>query len=397
MTNRIRMLLLDTNDAVGGVVSAHLMFLRLTDRTRFDVYAAVHADGPLLPQFQAVPDVTLWTVAFGTKSARWCQGWRARVGDAWGLLLLLGAAVRLAVRCRRAGIQVIHTSDKKRSLLLTLLLHRLTGIPYLYHIHAEYVAYRANRLALARAAAIVANSEAMRWDCIAHVGPGMERIRVVHNGIDTDRFSPGIDDSLRREVGAAPDDVLIGITGRLAPAKGQETFLQAAARVAVVEPRARFVIVGDDSIFSDNADYVPRLQALAGSGALAGRVRFLGFRRDMVSITRGLDIVVVASWLEAFGLVVIEAMACGKPVLGTHVGGIPEIITDHQDGFLFPVRDDARLAERMLDLVRAPVARARLGAAARQTAVERFDIRRQIRTQERLYAEIAKNAERQQT
>lgn len=389
MSAKVKVLLLDTNDAVGGVVRGHMMFLRHTDKACFELYAAVLGHGPLLPQFQAIPGITLWPIEVGTKSAKWCSGWRGKVANAWGVVPLVWTALRLAVLCRRTGIQVIHTSDKKRSLLLMLLLHKLTGIPFLYHIHNNYIDYPANRQVLARASLIIANSGEMRRDFLHWLGPSMERIRVVYNGMDAERFRPGLPTTLRQEIGAAPDAVLIGISSRLAPDKGQETFLQAAAIVAAQEPRTQFVISGDDAIFSDNAEYVPLLRKMAGAPGLAGRVHFLGFRSDMPNIYPALDIVVNAAWREAFGLVVTEAMACGKPVIGTQAGGIPEIITHGKDGFLFPVRDAQKLAALLLDLVRNPELRQRIGAAARQTVLERFTIQRQIKQQEEIYAELA--------
>jgi glycosyltransferase involved in cell wall biosynthesis len=270
-----------------------------------------------------------------------------------------------------------------------LLLHRLTGIPYLYHIHNNYIDYPANREALARAGIIIANSAEMRRDCIHWRGPALERIRVVYNGMDAERFRPGLPSTLRQEIGAAPDDVLIGISSRLAPDKGQETFLRAAKLVAAQAPRARFVIIGDDSIFCDNADYVPLLKRLATEPGLAGRVHFLGFRSDMPNIYSGLDILVNAAWREAFGLVLTEAMACCKVTIGTQAGGIPEVITHDKDGFLFPVRDEQKLAELLLAVVRQPELRQRIGLAARQTVLDRFTIQQQVRQQEAIYVELA--------
>ncbi len=388
MKGKIRSLLLDTNDATGGVVQAHLMFLRYLDRTLFHVHAAV-LRGPLLPQFQAIGGLTLWTMEAGTKPVDLCAGWRARAADALSLLSLLRSAFRLSALCKKAGIEIIHTSDKKRSILLTLLLHRLTDIPFLYHIHNSYVDYRANRAALAKAAAIVANSGEMKRDFIEHLGPSMERISLLYNGIDTEQFKPGLPSSLREEVNAAEDEVIIGISSRLAPDKGQDTFLRAAARVVQEEPRVRFVIVGDDSIFSDNEGYVPMLREMAEQKGLAGRVAFLGFRRDMPAIYSGLDILVNAAWREAFGLVVVEAMACGKAVIGTRAGGIPEIITDGKDGFLFPVNDDAALADILVRLVCGPKLRRTIGDAARRTVMDRFTIETQVRGLEAVLAEIA--------
>ena len=239
MSDKIKVLLLDTNDAVGGVVRMHLMFLRHTDRTRFEMYAAVLGHGLVLSRFLEIPDVTFWKIEVGTKSAIWCVGWRGKVANAWGVVPLVWTALRLAALCKRNGIQIIHTSDKKRSLLLTLLLHRLTGLPYLYHVHNNYIDYPANRKALTQAGIIIANSGEMRRDFIHCLGSAMERIRVVHNGMDAERFRPGLPSTLRQEIGAAPDDVLIGISSRLAPDKGQETFLQAAAIVGHHRRRLR--------------------------------------------------------------------------------------------------------------------------------------------------------------
>jgi glycosyltransferase involved in cell wall biosynthesis len=387
--SRIKTLLLDTNDAVGGVVRVHINLLSHLDRRRFDVHAAVLGHGPLLTLFQAVPDVTLWTMEVGTKPAELCTGWRSKVADAVGVFALVRSAVHLAARCRSTGIQVIHTSDKKRSLLLTLLLHRLTGIPYLYHIHNNYVDYPANRKALAQATMIIANSQEVRRDFIERLGPSMERIRLVYNGIDAERFRPNVPSDLRAELGASPGEVLIGISSRLAPDKGQDTFLRAAARVAAQEPRTRFVIVGDDSIFSDNAEYVPMLRQLTADLGLAEHAAFLGFHQDMRAVYSGLDILVNAAWREAFGLVVVEAMACGKVVVGANAGGVPEIITPGRDGFLFPVGDDKTLAEVLLALVRHPDLRRTIGQAARQTVLDRFTIKTQVTALEQVLAEIA--------
>jgi glycosyltransferase involved in cell wall biosynthesis len=274
-------------------------------------------------------------------------------------------------------------------LLLTLLLHRLTKIPYLYHIHGNYVDYQANRLALAHAAIIVANSGEIRREFIQSLGPSMDRIRVLYNGIDAERFRPGVSSEIRSEIGAAPDEVIIGMSSRLAPDKGQDTFLRAAAKVASQEPRARFVIIGDDSVFSDNNGYAATLRELANQFALADHVAFLGFRQDMPAVYNGLDIVVNAAWMEAFGLVVVEAMACGKVVVGTHAGGIPEIISDGLDGFLFPVNDDSALAEVLLRLVRQPDLRRRIGQAARRAVLERFSVETHVLSVEKVLAEIA--------
>ena len=128
MSDRIKVLLLDTNDAMGGVVRVHVNLLRTLDRSQFDLYLACLDHGKVLTQFQDIPDVTLWTMEVGTKPRALGSGWRAKLADAASLVPFARSILGLARQCRRAGIQVIHTSDKKRAVILTTLLHRPDAI-----------------------------------------------------------------------------------------------------------------------------------------------------------------------------------------------------------------------------------------------------------------------------
>ena len=269
------------------------------------------------------------------------------------------------------------------------MVHRLTGIPFIYHIHNVYVDYGLNRQVLPRAAAIVANSFDMTKDFIEHVGEAMECIQVVYNGLDPDIFKPDIPSTIPSEFKLNEDTIIIGIASRLAPDKGQETFLRAAALVASVKHNVHFLLAGDDSIFSDNKDYVPFLHKLTEDMGLNDRVHFLGYRSDMVNVYSGFDIVVNTAWREAFGMVVVEPMACGRAVVGPRSGGIPEIIRDGENGFLFPPRDHKKLAKILLDLLENPALIKKVGNEARKTIMERFTIKKQTETVEKIYKQVA--------
>jgi glycosyltransferase involved in cell wall biosynthesis len=390
MKQPIRILLLDTNDAMGGVVRVHLGLLQALDRACIEPHLAYLPRGRVRAMFEALADTPRLRLETGTKDTgtAGATGRRAALVEAAGLVRLATAARRLARYCRRHRIQVIHTSDKKRAVLLTLLVHRLTGTPFIYHVHNAYVDYRANRWALSRAAAVLANSGAMKRDFVEALGTVMERIRVVPNGIDPQRFRPGPSAVLRRELGLGSDAVLAGIVSRLAPDKGQETFIRAAARIATVNPRAVFVIVGDDAIFSDNAAYVPMLRRRIEALGLAGRVHFTGYRENMPEVYAGLDVVVNAARREAFGMVVVEPMACGVPVIGTRAGGIPEIIQNGRNGFLFEPEDAAGLAIHLQALMGDAGLRRSVGAEARRRVLERYTIAAQARAVEAVYREI---------
>jgi len=388
--NRPKILLLDTSDMVGGVEMAHIMLARTIDRARFDLHVVCLDHGPVLQLFKTLPNLTLIPIAAGTRPAHLRSGWRGCVASVFSLIPLVVSAAQIICYSRRAGIRVVHTADKHRSILFALLLRFLNRIPFIFHIHNGYENSLIKQTALAQASMVIANSKASRQSCIDHLGASMERIRVVYNGIDTDRFKPGLTSNFRVELGAAPGDVIIGITNRLAPNKGQEVFIRAAAIVARAESHARFVIIGEDGV-GGASSYACMLRNLVMELGLVDRLIFLGFRSDMEAIFTGLDVLVNPTEWEAFGLVVAEAMACGKVVAGARTGGIPELITHGSNGFLFEPHDEQTLAGILQEIVRKPELRETIGRAARQSIVDCFTIQRLARDVENVYSEVAAN------
>lgn len=387
--SKTKVLLVDTNDAMGGVVRVHLNLLRTINQARFDVAVACLGRGEVFDRFDRIPGIRVYPLETGTKATAECGGPAGKLRNLASSVTLLKAAFKLARYCRMQHLDVIHTSDKKRALVLVALVHLLTRIPFIYHIHNVYVDYRLNRLALRRAHAIVANSGDMKRDFIEALGAPMERIGIVYNGLDPEEYAPGPPLPIRTDLGLADDTVLFGIVSRLAPDKGQDTYLEAAAMVAHENPNVHFTLVGDDKIFSDNADYVPRLKSMSESLGIKDRVTFLGYRHDMPDVYRTLDVVVDAAWREAFGMVVIEPMACGKVVIGTDAGGIPEIIDDGVNGLLFAPRNAKALAAAMHRIADDAALRETLGRNARSTVLATFTIEAQTRDMERVYAQTA--------
>lgn len=391
MSEKTHVLFIDTNDAMGGVVRVHLNVLECIDKSLFRVSLACQCPGPLFERFSALEDVEIVPVDTGTKPAESCGGLKGKLHDVAGLGRLAGTLARLVRYCRRENVHLIYTSDKKRAVILSTLLAHLTGRPFVYHIHSVYVDYLFNRHALREAAAVIANSVAIKRGFIAASGGQMSRIQVIHNGLDPDVFRPDIESSLPGEIGVGPDATLVGVTGRLSPEKGQDVFLRAAAEARPETDDMHFVVVGDDSIFSDNQDFIGRLHRIVDRFDLQDRVHFVGYRNDMPNVYAGLDVVVDPAWEEAFGMVVIEPMACGKTVIGSRVGGIPEIIRDGENGFLFPPGDHRVLAQTLLRIEReGEELRRRLGRAGRRTVLERFSIARQTRAMEDVFGEVAR-------
>jgi glycosyltransferase involved in cell wall biosynthesis len=144
---------------------------------------------------------------------------------------------------------------------------------------------------------------------------------------------------------------IVGIIGRLEPGKGQKVFLQAAARIALAHPEARFVVVGG-ALLGSEGSYPDDLRRLAVELGIADRVHFAGHQADIYPWYDALEVAVNASFIESFGLVLVEAMALGKPLVAAAVEGPVEIVEDGVSGLLVPPGDPGRLAEavtRILD------------------------------------------------
>jgi glycosyltransferase involved in cell wall biosynthesis len=203
-----------------------------------------------------------------------------------------------------------------------------------------------------------------------------DRFRLIYNSVDVGRAEQGRANGaeFRRRFGIGRDRLVVGQVSALIPEKGLADLLVAARQVADAEERAHFVIAGEGS-------QRETLTRLAENLGLASRVTFTGVVRDPLSegIYAACDVACqVSRWEEAFGYVIAEAMASSRPVVGTRVGGIPELVADGETGFLVEKGDTAAMADRILRLLRAPSLRQQMGEAGRQAAVARFDLKKNI-------------------
>jgi glycosyltransferase involved in cell wall biosynthesis len=222
----------------------------------------------------------------------------------------------------------------------------------------------------------VSDDTRRRW---GQAGLPVERIDVVHNGIDLSTFSPGSVEerqAARRSLGLCDDDYAIVYVGRIDHVKGVHVLVEAASRFATKLPNARLIVVGQPiwhESEQDGLNYIEELRRLAGDL----RIDFAGPQYDLVPFYRAADVAVTPStWPEPFGRVVIEAMACGAPVVASRIGGIPEILTGDLSDFMFPAGDSHALAAR-LDYVHSLDA-AELSHRFRTEAEARFGFARAL-------------------
>lgn len=200
-------------------------------------------------------------------------------------------------------------------------------------------------------------------------------IRLARYGIDLQRFHPDAEKgaSAREALEIAGGTPVVGMFGRLQRWKGQHIFLRAAAMLAAREKSCRFLIVGG-SPFGLEPEYAEELRQMVQSAGLGERVMFLGQRSDTNELLNACDVVVHASVEpEPWGLVVAEAMAAGRAVIGAAAGGPLEMIEHGRTGLLTPPGDAAALAEAMESLVVDAELRRTMGAAARRHAEQHFE------------------------
>jgi glycosyltransferase involved in cell wall biosynthesis len=176
----------------------------------------------------------------------------------------------------------------------------------------------------------------------------------------------------RQQLGLSATSTIVAIAGQVAEVKGIWEFVEAARILAGQNSELLFVVLGDD-LQNDGRTRRAMEERVAALG-LTSRFRFLGFRHDAPRIVQAFDVIAVPSHVEPLGLSGLEAMATGRPVVGSRVGGIPEWLVDGETGYLVPPSDPIALAQAIGRLVHDPAVRHRMSAAARQRAHDLFSI-----------------------
>jgi glycosyltransferase involved in cell wall biosynthesis len=312
-----------------------------------------------------------------------------------GLLRLAVSLPRSRARMvrliRQTGADLVHTNT---ALILSgALAASAARRPHLWHVREHFDEYprlwRFYQYVLASLAdRVVAVSES-----VAAQFHGMirnRRVTVVHNGFPASEFgapTPEQVAAFRRRFGLE-GAVAVGLVGRIKlRRKGQEVLVEAAARLRDRHPRARFVLIG--SPFPGNEAHQRELEAMIAARRLEDRVVLAGETDDVRTAYAALDIITLCSTRpEAFSGVVVEAMAMGKPVVGTAVGGTPEQIEDGVTGLLVPPGDPETLAQALDRLLSDSELRRQMGQAGRRRFLQGFEFEPFYRRMLALYEEV---------
>ena len=295
----------------------------------------------------------------------------------------LSAAMRLAQCFKKLRPEIVHLHTPKDYLSGTIAA-RLERVPVIVITrHMVLPVKSLMRRVYNGANTVVCPSRAVR-DHLREQGISEQKLELIYNAIDTDEFASatGRRALIRAEFKLEQDEICIGCVGRLVRGKGHDNLLKAAAQLNGAGAKMKFLIVGDGLNRS-------ALRARAEQLGLADKVVFAGYRADMPAVMSALDVFALPSdCAEGLPMALIEAMAAGRAVVATRVGGVSEIVEHEASGMLVPSRDSSALAESLQRLIIDSSLRERLGAAAKRRTQQRFALPRKIAETERIYERL---------
>jgi glycosyltransferase involved in cell wall biosynthesis len=368
---------------VGGPALHATLLTERLDRARYDSRLVAGTEAPGEANYLALHGRSVDGLQVVPALSRRIRGGRDTV-----------ALVRLVRLMRAWRPDIVHTHTAKAGTIgrIAALLARVPIVVHTYHGHVLHGYFSAPQtrlfVAIERVLArsttrLIAVSATVREDLLGLRIATPERLTVVPLGLDLDRFltCERRRGELRGELGIGAGAPVAGIVARLVPIKAHEVFLEAAAAVRRRHPDAVFLIVGDGERRAE-------LEALAGARGLDGSVRFTGWRRDLDRVYADLDVAVLCSRNEGSPVSLIEAMAAGRAVVATRVGGVPDLVEDRVTGCLVAPGDAAALGEAMSVLLRDRERAHSMGLQGRKSVYPTYTADRLVADIDALYTNL---------
>jgi glycosyltransferase involved in cell wall biosynthesis len=369
---------------VSGAERVLLMILARLDRRRFDPLMICPEQGPLLSMATSL-GVPVQSVPGLDARFTWRVERLLRYLKSFGLVIR-----QLRRRVIHIKPDLIHANSIRAGLVATAATLGL-GTRVVWHLHDllprhplstgvrvfAFLCARTRMIAVSRAVA----------ENFGGALIGLKnRITVILNAIDVERFQPDQigRQQVRDELNLGERQPVIGIVGQLTPRKGQLELIRAFANVLEESPKAVLLVVGAP-LFNRDHEYERLLRDTSRGLGISEQVRLLGARNDVAAIMQALDLLVVNSAAEPFGLVALEGMASGTPVLAPALDGFTEMIEHGVDGWLVTPGNEAELVAAILELSRASELCARLARAGKKKVAARFFVNRYMIELESFY------------
>lgn len=382
---KIHILYISAFSQWGGSTISLLRLVEKIDQSRFRITIAVPVDGPMVERYEKhgstvriIPISILLRFSSLKKIISYLSG-------------LIPSVLRLYRLIRKDNVDVVHSNDS--IVLVGGMAARLAGVKSVSHIRdnltspASVIRLR-NFLINLFSDRILPVSWSIRDNFIAY-GGSKPKCRVFYNGVDPEIFSLTENGKvLRKEFSLPSNAKIVAHIARIDPNKGQECLIHAAPSVLKVIPSAYFLLVGDSNT-PKFGWYKERVLQSINEEGLNDRIIFAGKRDNIQEIISLSDVVVLPSNYEALPNVICEASSCGKPVIASKVGGIPELIKDGDTGFLIPPQDTEALSRCIIKLLSSDRDfLEKMGLAGRKYMSEKFNINVLIRELEMIYKEL---------
>lgn len=354
---------------IGGAEKDLLSYLGLLDRNGFLPHVVCPESGTLIKEVERlrVPVVTIHL-----------PPWRK-----WKNRFQVPCAVWKLVKIfRQWNIDIVHVNDYWWA-PLAYLAAKICRIPVIVHIRQQIEPVRIAQYWLDKPDYLFPVSKDIERVLLS-MAVTQSRVHVTYSGIDLNRFSQiEHQPEFRQRYGLKDNQPIIGTVANLFPRKGYEYLLESLVEVKAAMPGICCFIVGEGS-----DAYQKQLLQLIEKRHLMENVVFVGFQQNVHEFINAFDLFVLPSIMEGFGIVLLEALAMGKPVIASRVGGIPEIITDGKTGILVPPKDSSALAKAIVGLIADEQAKQRFGEAARKVVEERFSQEMAVKRIENLYRDL---------
>lgn len=366
-SRRPRVALVESSSGVGGTAKYVRQLVETLDGARFESVVLARAE---VGWYKGLDERGGRAVFFGGRpgtSAPAPSRWRTYVGRASDLARMAPRFLYFRRQFRRLGIDLVHTNNNVFEHVPVLAAGRSLGLPVICHLHDQVPLTRLERIAARWPDRFFVLSRAARQMYGRDVPAS--KLHVIHNGLILPDYEPErLPGSPRRLEHPA-----VGLVGRLVSWKGHETLIRAIPLILTEVPGARFYFIGDDP--SGDGSTRKRLEHLAVELGCAGALEMTGWVDDPRPLLAQLQVSVVPSTSpEPFGLVILESMALGVPVVASRHGGPLDIINNDESGLFHDPGDAPGLARQVVRLLADPELASRVSAAGRLTVAQRFSM-----------------------
>lgn len=394
MCNKMkRILYIEANrdGTVGGSYYILLSLIKDLDKTKFEPHILFCQENFLIPEFRKITPF-VYVNNFGPSGSEPVNNFESLIKWPYRFFKqIILKQPRLKRIISEIKPDLVHLGNGYSSMHEWMLACYLNGIKVLVHDHGTRFpcSYR-TKFFVRFLDAIVSVSESYKNNVVKQ-RLKIKRIQRIYNGLNIEQFKNKINfadnNKLIREFNLRKDQPIVGIIGNIIRWKGQHVVLQAIKEVKEKHPEIKCLIVGKVALRSES--YKQELDSYIIDNDLKENIIFTGFRNNVPDILSLLDIMIHASIEpEPFGMVLLEGMAMGKPIIATNAGGPTEIVVNGETGILIPVNDHAKMAEAMIYFLSNKDEGKKMGEKGRQRLIEMFSIKKMVDEIESLYEDI---------